>query len=97
MASISESERILGAAIAGIPQVEKKIVVIPTALRERALEAVERSYQQTVRDLGHSETDAQGWIAAMMFRLRSQVAEHEKLGGNGSEVFANLVDIRKRG
>jgi hypothetical protein len=35
----------------------------------------ERRYQQTVRDLGYAEADAQGWISVVMFRLRNQVAE----------------------
>jgi len=50
---------------------------IPTALRERALEAVERIYQRTVRDLGHAEADAQIWTSAVMLRLRSHVAQRE--------------------
>ncbi len=77
MASIWESERI---------RVAKKIAVIPTALRERALEVVERSYQQNGTGFRSSEADAQGWISAMMFRLRSRLAEHEKVGGNESEL-----------
>ena len=54
------------------------IAGISTALRERALEAVARSYQQTVRELGHTEADAQIWISAVMLRLRSGVAEQRK-------------------
>jgi hypothetical protein len=95
MASSSESERVLGAAIAGIPQVAKTIAEVPTALRERALQAVERSYRQTVRDLGHSEADTQVWISAMMFRLRSQVEEHGR--GKGKLDVEKFVEIRKRG
>jgi hypothetical protein len=54
------------------------IAQIPTAFRERALQAVARSYQQTVRELGHTEADAQIWISAVMLRLRSNVAEQRK-------------------
>jgi hypothetical protein len=78
MAFTLESERILQAAVAGLPRVAMTIAEIPTALRERALEAVARSYQRTVRELGHTETDAQIWISAVMLRLRSGVAEQRK-------------------
>jgi len=44
-------------------------------LREQAFEAAERSYQQTARDLGYSEAAANGWISAVMFRLRGKVTE----------------------
>ena len=79
MAFTLESEGILQAAVAGIPRVARTIAEIPIALRERALAAVARSYQQTVRELGdHAEADAQIWISAMMLRLRSEVAEQRK-------------------
>jgi hypothetical protein len=79
MAFTLESERILQAAVAGLPRVAMTIAEIPTALRERALEAVARSYQQTVRELGHTtEADTQIWISAVMLRLRSGVAEQRK-------------------
>jgi hypothetical protein len=78
MAFTLESERILQAAVAGLPRVAMTIAEFPTALRERALEAVARSYQQTVRELGHTEADVQIWISAVMLRLRSGVAEHRK-------------------
>ena len=78
MAFTLESERILQAAVAGLPRVAMTIAEIPIALRERALEAVARSYQQTVRELGHTEADAQIWISAVMLRLRSGVAEQRK-------------------
>jgi hypothetical protein len=92
----SESEKILEQAVAGISRVAKTIAEIPTEFREQALEAAERSYQQTVRDLGYTEADAQGWISAMMFRLRKQVAEQEESGGRGSQA-ENILEIRKSG
>jgi len=79
MAFTLESEGILEAAVAGIPRVARTIAEIPIALRERALAAVARSYQQTVRGLGeHTEADAQIWVSAVMLRLRSEVAEQRK-------------------
>ena|SRR5262245_36186036 len=78
MAFSLESERILQAAVAGIPRVAMTIAEIPTALRERALAAVARSYQQTVRELGHTEADTQIWVSAVMLRLRSDVADQRK-------------------
>ena len=73
-----ESERILRAAVAGIPRVAMTIAGIPTVFRERALAAVARSYQQTVRELGHTEADTQIWVSAVMLRLRSDVADQRK-------------------
>ena len=96
MAFSYETERILEAAVAGIPRLAKTIAEIPTALRERAFEAAERSYQRTVRDLGHAEADAEIWTSAVMFRLRSQVGGYEEAGGSGSEA-ENFVKIPKRG
>jgi hypothetical protein len=78
MAFTLESERILRAAVAGIPRVAMTIAEIPAALRERALDAVARSYQQGLRELGYTETDAQIWISAVMLRLRSQITEQER-------------------
>ena len=73
-----ESERILRAAVAGIPRVAMTIAEIPAELRERALNAVARSYQQRLRELGHTEADAQIWISAVMLRLRSQITAQRK-------------------
>jgi hypothetical protein len=79
MAFTLESEGILQTAVAGIPRVARTIAEIPIALRERALEAVARSYQQTVRELSHhTEADAQIWVSAVMLRLRSEVAKQRK-------------------
>jgi hypothetical protein len=78
MAFTLESERILQAVVSGIPRVAMTIAEIPAALRERALDAVARSYQQRLRELGYTETDAQIWISAVMLRLRSQITEQRK-------------------
>ena len=78
MAFTLESERILQAAVAGIPRVAVTIAEIPIALRERALNAAARSYQHTLRELGYTEVDVQIWISAVMLRLRSDVTEQRK-------------------
>ncbi len=79
MASISEEEKILEAAVAGIPKVAEAVASIPDQDRARALDAVERSYRQTVRDLGYEEGPVQSWIAAVMLRLQREVKEQVKL------------------
>jgi hypothetical protein len=88
----TETEKILEAAVAGIPRVAKIIADFPIEFREGALEVAERRYQQTVWDLGYAEADAQGWISVVMFRLRSQVAAlgTKKLEGSGSELKRSL-------
>ena len=55
MASISEEEKILEAAVAGIPRVAEVVASIPEEERPRALDAVQRSYRQTVCNLGYGE------------------------------------------
>ena len=47
--------------------------------REPALDAVARSYQQTVRELGHTQDDAEIWISAVMLRLRATLQSKKKL------------------
>jgi hypothetical protein len=86
MVSRSEAQSILAAGVAGIPRVAESIAGMPSELRERAFAAAERSYQQTVRDLGYSDEDADGWISVVMFRLRGQVAE---LGGKRLNAVAS--------
>ena len=71
----SQADDILDAAVSGIPRVAESIARISNEQREKAFKAAERSYQQTVRDLGYSQADAEGWISAVMFRLRSQVTQ----------------------
>ena len=79
MASISEEEKILEAAVAGIPRVAEVVASIPEEERPRALDAVEGSYRQTVRDLGYEEGPVQSWLAAVMLRLQREVKEQVKL------------------
>jgi len=77
MASISEEEEILEAAVAGIPKIAEVVASIPDRDRAKALDAVERSYRQTVRDLGYEEGPVQSWIVAVMLRLQSEVKKQE--------------------
>ncbi len=92
MAPGRDSEMILEAALDGIPRVAKAIANVPSPLQQRALEAAERAYRQTVRDLGYPEPDAEVWTCAVMFRVRSQLAEHEVQDGEGE---AEIIEMRK--
>jgi hypothetical protein len=73
MAPRSEDEEILEMAIDGISRVAEAIAAMPVEDRVKAFEAVERSYCETALDLGYEETQAQGWAAALMVRLRAEV------------------------
>ena len=86
----SETETVLRAAVAGIPRVAKTIAEIPTELREPALDAVARSYQQTVCELGHTQADAQIWISAVMLRLRATLQSKKKLRLGAKLKFAQV-------
>jgi hypothetical protein len=43
------------------------------------------------RDLGYPEPDAEVWTCAVMFRVRSQLAEHEAQDGEGE---AEIIEMR---
>lgn len=77
MASISEEEKILEAAVAGISRVAEAVASIPEKARAKALAAVESTYRQTMLDLGYEEGPAKSWVSAMMLRLQAKVAEQE--------------------
>ncbi len=74
MASISKKEEILEAAVAGIPKVAELVASIPEQDRTRALDAAERSYRQTVLNLGYEEGPAEAWVSAIMVRLQAEAA-----------------------
>jgi hypothetical protein len=78
-ASTSEEEKILEAAVAGIPRVAEAVASIPEEDRPRALDAVESSYRLTVRDLGYEEGPVQSWVSAVMLRLQREVKEQVKM------------------
>ncbi len=78
MASISEEEKILEAAVAGIPRVAEAVASIPEEDRAKALGAVESSYRQTVRDLGYEDGPVQSWLAAVMLRLQMEVRKQSR-------------------
>jgi len=73
LASSSEAANILEAAVAGVPEVAQIIASIPPQNWPSAFDAAERSYLQTARDLGGSETFARNWTAAIISRLRAEV------------------------
>ena len=77
MASISEEEEILEAAVTGIPRVAEAVASIPEKARAKALAAVGSTYRQTMRDLGYDEGPAESWVSAMMLRLQAEVAEQK--------------------
>jgi len=77
MTSSSEAEQILEAAVAGITRVAQAIAETPAEQRAKALEAAERSYRQTVQDLGYDEGPVQSWVSAVMFRLQTEVRNQE--------------------
>jgi Mg/Co/Ni transporter MgtE len=77
MASISEEEEVLEAAVGGIPKVAEVVASIPEKARAKALDAVKSTYRQTMLDLGYEEGPAEGWVSAMMLRLQAEVTEQE--------------------
>ena len=90
----TSSVQVLESAIAGIPEIARRIVFLPTESRASAFDAAEQIYLQTAKELGGAEDLALRWTSAVMFRLREEVEEqlstnrkllkilHEELVGN---------------
>ena len=77
MASKSEKEEALEAAVAAIPKIVELIGAAPREQWAGALDAAERQYLITARDLGYAEVPAQNWVSAVMFRLRAELEKRE--------------------
>jgi hypothetical protein len=73
----TEEQKILEIIVAGIPHLAAVIGAIPPEHQARAFDAGERSYFQTMRQLGLSESGCQTWTSSLMRRLRRQVAEQD--------------------
>jgi hypothetical protein len=73
MALSSEAEDILGTAVNGIPEIAQKIAAVPVEEWAGALEAAERVFQQTVKNLHWEEDAAEKWLSEVMHRLREEV------------------------
>ena len=93
--------------VAGIPRVAQAIAEIPTEHRTKALGAAERSYRQTVQELGYEEGPIQSWVSAVMLRLQTEVRNQESTKQNmfealqeellqaATEVDGNVVSIER--
>ena len=100
-------EKLLKAAVAGIPRVAQAIAETPPEQRPKALEAAERSYRQTVQELGYEEGPVQSWVSAVMLRLQTEVkaqestkqkmleALQEELLQAATEVDSNVIPIER--
>jgi hypothetical protein len=75
MALSPEAAKILETAVSRIPEVAQIIAGIPAEHRPSVFDTAERSYLQTVQDLGCAEEAGQNWVSAVMFRLRAEVEE----------------------
>jgi len=107
MTSGSERETILEAAVAGIPRVAQAIAETPAEHRAKALDAAERSYRETLQDLGYEEGPVQGWVSAVMLRLQRELevqdsakqkmlaALQKELLQAATEVDSNVVPIER--
>jgi hypothetical protein len=90
MTSGSERETILEAAVAGIPRVAQAIAETPAEHRAKALDAAERSYRETLQDLGYEEGPVQG----LGFRSHASIAKG--IGGARLGETENAGSVAKR-
>ena len=72
---LSSSGEVLEAAVAGIPEIARRIAFLPTEDHASAFDAAEQIYLQTAKDLGGAEDLVLNWTSAVMFRLREEVEE----------------------
>ena len=77
MASISEEEEILEAAVAGLPRVAEAVASIPEGDRAKALEAAESAYRQVVQDLGYEAGSVESWVSTIMLQLKTELNKQE--------------------
>jgi DNA-directed RNA polymerase specialized sigma24 family protein len=77
MASNSEEEESLEAAVAGIPRIADAVAANPDGVRAKVLEAVENSYRQAAHDLGYDEERVQSWVSTIMLRLQAELERRE--------------------
>ncbi len=73
-----EEAKLLREVVSAIPQVAEVIASTPLEQRSWALEAAERGYVRALLESGSTEAAAQKWTAAVMRRLRRQVAERDE-------------------
>ncbi len=87
--SLNTEHEILDAAIAGIPRVVEMIAAAPLEQRSTALDAVQRSYQKTAKDLGYDDADAQQWAAELISQLSILLRLEQDIGESLTQKLAN--------
>jgi hypothetical protein len=82
MAYTPEDEAVLSAAINGSHRIAAIIADLPADHQQRAFDATEQSYRETVENLNYPEDAASAWVAAVMYSVRVQVEKIEQAGRN---------------
>jgi hypothetical protein len=59
--------------VIGLPRVAEAIIPLAPEDKERALAAVEGAYQKAAAEFGYSPSQAEGWAAAIMADLRTEI------------------------
>lgn len=83
-----ENDKILEAAVSGLPKVVEAISAMPEKYRTQALEAAQESYRKTALGLGYTQAAADQWTAAVMAILRLRVEGHSGRDEKGDEFEA---------
>jgi hypothetical protein len=86
---------ILQTAIIGIPRVAEKIVRLPRQQRQKAFEAVEQSYLQTVMHSHCGKDDAKHFVGAVMDTLRAEVAYQFQEETQPTTVHDNFQSLQR--
>ncbi len=75
MAADFEGQEVLQAVEAGIPEMAHYVAALPNGQRTIALDALQRHYLRTVRNLGRAEEPSRLWVSAVMLHLREQMEQ----------------------
>ncbi len=73
----SEEDEFLEVASAALPRIVELIATFPVEYRAGAFGVAERRYMQAARDFGCTEEAATRWVAAIMRKLRTLLAEQK--------------------
>lgn len=95
---MASNDDVLRTAIIGLPRVAEKLVRLSDEHRQKAFDAVEQSYLQTVIGSDYADGDARHIVGAVMDTLRAEVADqvrNETQMSAKRDSFASLERIMK--
>src|SRR5271167_632682 len=75
MASHIEVQDVLESAVAGIPEMADHIATLPDGQKAIALDALERHYAITAKNVGGADGPSRLWASAVVLRIREEMEQ----------------------